>query len=136
MKDMKEADACHLYVGVIACKPGRWNGGRRPTLPRLPRPSRGMAALVRRATCRLKAIMSSTPQSTVATMAGSKTIRTVPLVNIFRLARVPRMGPKAGTRGGALPGYTGFRDDWVDSLGQTFPLAGASCVSNKTSIEK
>ena len=46
MKDMKEADACHLHVGVIACKPGRWNGGRRPTLPRLPRPSRGGAGAV------------------------------------------------------------------------------------------
>ena len=36
-----------------------------------------------------------------------------------------------------LPGYTGFRDDRIDSLGQPFPLAGiASRVSNKTSIEK
>ena len=44
---------------------------------------------------------------------------------------------KTAQVGGALPGYTGFRDDRVDSLGQPFPLAGvASCVSNKTSIEK
>ena len=44
---------------------------------------------------------------------------------------------KIAQLGGALPGYTGFRDDRVDLLGQPFPLAGvASCVSNKTSIEK
>ena len=44
---------------------------------------------------------------------------------------------KTAQVGGGLPGYTGFRDDRIDLLGQPFPLAGvASCVSNKTSIEK
>ena len=44
---------------------------------------------------------------------------------------------KTAQLGPALPGYTGFREDRIDLLGQPFPLAGvASCVSNKTSIEK
>ena len=44
---------------------------------------------------------------------------------------------KTAQLGGALPGYTGSRDDRIDLLGQPFPLAEvASCVSNKTSLEK